>query len=176
MATKTNFLLLISLVILCSAKVKPTAHDKLDWMKMNDVALKMKSDQKPVIIDIYTNWCYWCKVMDKKTYANAKVIAYIKDHFYAAKLDAETKEIVEWKDKKFIFNEQYKVNDFALYASSGDLGFPTTVIIPDKNSAPISFQGFLGPKEIEPVLKYFGEGAYKNESYVVYKSNFKASW
>ncbi len=108
MATKKNFLLIISLIILCSAKVKPTAHDKLDWMRMDELTVKIKSDPKPVIIDIYTNWCYWCKIMDKKTYANPKVIAYINDHFYAVKLDAETKHIVEWKDRKFNFNGQYK--------------------------------------------------------------------
>lgn len=176
MARRMNFLLITSLFILCSAKVSSTTHDKLVWIKMDEITPKMKSDPKPVIIDIYTNWCYWCKVMDKKTYVNSKVVAYINDHFYAVKLDAETKEIVEWKDKKFNFNDQYKINDFALYLTSGDISFPTTVIIPDESSAPISFQGFLEPQEIEPILKYFGEGAYKNESYVVYKSNFKSSW
>jgi thioredoxin-related protein len=176
MANRSKFLLIIFLFILCSAKVNPTVHDKLDWMKMDDLTEKMKSNPKPAIIDIYTNWCYWCKVMDKKTYNNTKVVSYINDHFYPVKLNAETREIVEWKNKKFNFNENYKINDFAVYVSSGEIGFPTTVIIPDENADPISFRGFLEPKEIEPILKYFGEGAYKTQTYTVYKSTFKASW
>ena len=55
-------------------------------------------------------------------------------------------------------------------------GFPTTVIFTDDNSDPISIQGFLEPKEIEPILKYFGEGAYKTESFEVFKTTFKSSW
>lgn len=176
MANRSKFLLIIFLFILSSAKVNSTGHDKLDWLKMDGLTEKMKSNPRPAIIDIYTNWCYWCKVMDKKTYHNTKVISYINDHFYPVKLDAETRQIVEWQNKRYNFNDNYKINDFAFYASSGDIGFPTTVIIPDENSAPISFQGFLEPKEIEPILKYFGEGAYKTKTYTVYKSTFKASW
>jgi len=77
MAKTRNLVIVAFLFILCSAKVNNTAHDTPDWMKMNELNEKIKSEPKPVIIDLYTNWCYWCKVMDKKTYTNSKVISYI---------------------------------------------------------------------------------------------------
>lgn len=171
-----KFILVAFLFILCSFKVTLTAHDKLQWMNMSELKQKMKLESKPALIDLYTNWCYWCKVMDKKTYTNAKVIAYIKDHFYPVKVDAETKEIIEWKNKLYSYNSNYKVNDFTMYATSGQPGFPTTVIFTDDYSDPISIQGFLEPREMEPILKYFGEGAYKTESFEVFKTTFKSSW
>ncbi len=176
MLKMVKFNLVIFLFFLCSFKVTSTAHDKLAWIKMSELKEKMQSDPKPALIDLYTNWCYWCKVMDKKTYSNSKVINYINDHFYPVKLDAETKSVIDWKNKSYSYNENYKVNDFTMYATSGQPGFPTTIIFVDDNSEPISIQGFLEPKEMEPILKYFGEGAYKTESFEVFKTTFKSSW
>ncbi|MEP7252852.1 MAG: DUF255 domain-containing protein [Ginsengibacter sp.] len=163
-------------LILTSSKVNPTHREKLDWMDVNELRSQMAAEVKPVLIDLYTNWCYWCKVMDKKTYDNEKVIQYISEHFYPVKLNAESKDTVYWKDKSYSYNDTYKINDFALYATSGQVGFPATIIIPDEHSEPVSIPGFLEPKEIEPILKYFGDGAYKTQSFVVFKSTFKSRW
>jgi len=176
MAKNMKLVLVACLVILCSAKVNTTNHDKPDWMKLSDLTGKIKSEPKPVIIDLYTNWCYWCKVMDKKTYTNSKVVSYINEHFYPVKLDAETREMVQWNNKHYNFNDDYKVNDFTMYLTSGQPGFPTTVIFTDENSDPVAIQGFLAPKEIEPILKYFGEGAYKKQNFAEFKSGFKSTW
>ena len=176
MAMKMKIILIVCMVILTSAKVNLTNRDKLDWMEMNELSAQLKTESKPVLIDLYTNWCYWCKVMDKKTYTNAKVIAYISDHFYPVKLNAESKEMVQWKEKEYNYNNAYKINDFALYATSGQLGFPATIIIPNTHSELISIPGFLEPKEIEPILKFFGEGAYKTQNYTTFKSTFKSTW
>ena len=174
MAKIMKLVLVACLFILCAARVNNTS--KPGWMNMNELNEKIKSEPKPVIIDLYTNWCYWCKVMDKKTYTNAKVISYINDHFYAVKLDAETKDVVKWNYTDYHFNDNYKVNDFTMYVTSGQPGFPTTVIFTDEHSAPVSIEGFLAPGEIEPILKYFGEGAYKKQNFTEFKSGFKSTW
>jgi thioredoxin-related protein len=176
MEKRVKLILILFLFSLCSAKVTPSRRDKVDWIAMTELTMKMKTQAKPVIIDVYTNWCYWCKVMDKKTYTNPKVIDYIKDHFYAVKFDAESKEGVQWNNKIYNYNSTYKVNDFTLYVTAGQPEFPTTVIMADENSEPNAVSGFLDSKDIEPILKYFGEGAYKSQSYNVFKSTFKKSW
>ena len=176
MANKVKYVLIFFLFSFSVVKVTPTSHEKLDWLNMEDLPTKMKEAPKPVLIDLYTNWCGWCKVMDDKTYRNEKVVAYIKDHFYAVKLDAQSKQVVDWKNRSFSYNPGYQVNDFALFVTAGNPGFPTTVIVPDEKSPPLAVPGYLDAEEMEPVLKYFGEGAYRTESYSEFKSNFKASW
>lgn len=153
-----------------------TKAEEPKWSSLKDVSERLRQQQKPVLIDLYTDWCHWCKVMDKKTYANQKVIAYLEDKFYIAKINAETKDIVSWKNKAYAYNDLYKINDFALYVTNGETGFPSTVIITGKDAEPIQIAGFLEPKELEPILKYFGEGAYLTQSFQDYKKNFKSTW
>jgi thioredoxin-related protein len=114
--------------------------------------------------------------MDKKTYTNSKVISYINQHFYAVKLNAETKDDVKWDNKNYEYNSGDKINDFALYVTQGQLAFPNTVIFPEMQNPPAAIPGFMEPKEIEVILKYFGEGIYKKQNFNVYSANFKATW
>jgi thioredoxin-related protein len=174
---KKGLLILIPVLCLFSfAKVKHAEKEKINWLTVEELNSKMKSEPKPVIIDLYTNWCYWCKVMDKKTYTNPKVISYINEHFYAVKVNAETKEAVNWDNRKYDYNNKDRVNDFALYLTQGQLEFPNTVIFPDLQKTPAAIPGFMEPQEIEIILKYFGDEVYKQQNFTQYSANFKSTW
>lgn len=176
MEKKAVFALIACWFVFSFAKVKPSEKEKINWLSIEEVNAKMKVDTKPVIIDLYTDWCYWCKVMDKKTYTNSKVISYINQHFYAVKLNAETKERLVWNNKNYEFSTINKVNDFAIYVTRGQLAFPNTVIFSEMGKDPASVPGFMQPKDIEVILRYFGDGNYKTQNFDDYSANFKATW
>ena len=176
MEKKAVFALITCWFIFCFAKVNPTEKEKISWLSLNEVNLKLKTETRPVLIDLFTNWCYWCKVMDKKTYNNSKVTSYINEHFYAVKLDAESREALAWNNKDYRYNPKTKLNDFTMYVTRGQPGFPTTVIFPEMKLEPASIPGFMNPKEIEAILKYFGEGSYRSESFQEFSANFKGTW
>ena len=94
MAKRSILILTACLFVFSFAKVRPTAKEKINWLSIEEVNQKLKTQPKPVLIDLFTNWCYWCKVMDKKTYNSSKVIAYVNEHFYAVKVNAETKKTI----------------------------------------------------------------------------------
>lgn len=159
----------------CANRPKEEAG-KTKWLTLAQVADTLKKEQRPVLIDLYTDWCGWCKVMDKKTYSNKNVIDYLDKKFYAVKVDAELKSAIQWNGKSYNFNPQYKTNDFAIYLTNGQLSYPTTVIIPAGGGEPQAIPGFLEPKDFELIVKYFGEGHYGKTPFPKYQQSFKSTW
>jgi thioredoxin-related protein len=62
-------------------------NNQLRWMSFNDGIAEAKKTGKKVMIDVYTNWCGWCKKMDKETYTNVGVVDYLNRYFVVVKLD-----------------------------------------------------------------------------------------
>ncbi|MEM7659951.1 MAG: thioredoxin family protein, partial [Bacteroidota bacterium] len=72
----------------------PPAKEEINWISVEEAAALSAQDGKKLIIDLYTDWCGWCKRMDRDTYAKAEVIRYINEHYHAVKFNAEQKESV----------------------------------------------------------------------------------
>ena len=166
--------ILLSMTFVMASYAPP--KDNINWMTMAELRTAYIKEKRPILIDVYTSWCGWCKVMDKETYGNPKVINYINAHFYAVKFDAETTDSVFFGAKKYGFNPAYKVNDLAAYLLGGQMGYPTTVFLSATESQPAALAGYLKPAELEPPLKYFGEGAYQKQVFPDFMKGFTATW
>jgi thioredoxin-related protein len=114
--------------------------------------------------------------MEKETYGNEKVASYINENYYAVKFNAETKDSVELAGKKYGFNAVYKANELAVYLLYGQMGYPTTVLLSAIDAQPAPLSGYLKPAELEPPLKFFGEGIYKTTQFPDYMKSFVANW
>ena len=176
-------LCLISAVVLTAwlkpvsnARKAPVAKEGIQWLTLQQAEEKNKKQEKPILIDLYTDWCGWCKVMDKQTYSDKQVAAYIMDKFYPVKLDAEQKQAIVFGGKTYQFNDAARTHDFAIYLTQGQLAYPTTVILPGEGNSPQAIAGFLKPKELEPIAKYFGEGQFGKIPFEEFSKKLKKSW
>lgn len=171
-----GILFFVSTGFLLAAKKPLKDPENTKWISLQEAEQSFQQEKRPILIDLYTDWCGWCKVMDRKTYRNQKVSAYLANKFYTVKFNAEGKSEVLWKGKKFSYNSQYRTHEFAMYLSSGQLSYPTTVILPADGSAPQAIPGYLEPKDFEIVLKYFGEGYYGKMPFQQFQRQFKSTW
>jgi len=165
-----------TLVLFAFASFTTPKKEKVQWLSFSELQAAYTKNPKPILVDVYTNWCGWCKVMDKQTYGNDKVAGYINEKYYAVKFDAESKDTVEWNGIKFAYNTQNKVNDMAVYLLSGQMSYPSTVFLSTLSAKPAPLPGFLKPKEIESPLRFFGDGIHKTKNFEEFMKDFSATW
>jgi thioredoxin-related protein len=85
--------------------------------KWEEAREKAKSENKYLFVDCYTEWCGWCKILDKNTFSNAKVAELMNVNFVSVKIDME-------KDYGINLAMKYRVNAFPtglIFNSNGQL-------------------------------------------------------
>jgi uncharacterized protein YyaL (SSP411 family) len=172
----TGYIIAALIVLISGSFICAPKENSVHWLTVAEAQAAYQTNPKPFLIDVYTGWCYWCKVMEKETYSKDSVINYINEHYYAIRLDAETKDSIEWRGYKFGYKPEYKANGFAAYLLNGQMSFPTTVFITDITAQPAALAGYQKPAELEPPLTFFGSGAYKTLTFVDYMKTFSAKW
>jgi thioredoxin-related protein len=135
-----------------------------------------EKNDRIILIDFYTDWCGWCKVMDKKTYTDSHIIQYLNQKFYAVKFDAEGKDTVEYKGKEYSYVPSLQCNQFAYKLLNGNMGYPTTVFMNATGEVLSPVPGYLDAPTLESLLRYYGERNHeKGVNYDDFRKNFQPS-
>ncbi len=133
----------------------------IEWMTFEEAEKKDSVENRPFLIDVYTDWCGWCKRMMATTFHNPQLASYINKNFYCVRFDAETKDTVMFHGKEWVSDG--RVNKLAYHLLSNRLSYPTIVYIDrDKHIFPVP--GYMQTKDIEPILVYFAENMTDNAS------------
>ncbi len=146
--------------------------EKITWISFEEAVIKSKKEPRKIVIDVYTSWCGWCKHMDAVTYENPEIIKYINQKYYAVKLDAEQKEDIQFKDKKFIYKPEFKAHELAMSLLNNKMGYPTTVFMDEAFAILAPVAGFIDANSMEPLLKYFGDNSHKTQTWEEYQKTF----
>ena len=73
----------------------------IKWMSITEAEQLNKANPKKIIVDVYTDWCGWCKRLDATTYKDAGIVKYVNDNFYAVKLNAESKDKIVYQNQEY---------------------------------------------------------------------------
>jgi uncharacterized protein YyaL (SSP411 family) len=94
------------------------AHNPVDWYPWGDEAFaRAKEEDKPVLVSIGYAACHWCHVMERESFENEEVAAYMNEHFVCIKVDRE-----EHPDVDHLYMD-------AVQAISGSGGWPLNVFV-----------------------------------------------
>ena len=165
MSKKRAFLFLI--LLLCFSV---SSHAQIKWVSLQEAYTLTQTNPKKIIIDVYTDWCGWCKVMDKKTFTNPEVVKFINENYYAVKLDAETKETIKIGGVEYKYNQESRANDVAIALLQGKMSFPSIVYLDEKFNMIQPIPGYMEARQFHEVITFLGKDFYKKEAFDLYKN------
>ena len=134
--------------------------------------------QKPrkIFIDMYTDWCGWCKKMDKETFEHQVIAEYMNKNFYPVKFNAERTDTVSFLGQKFVNTNPDRSrhsHELARSLLQGKMSYPSFVFMDEELRVITVVPGYYPPADFEAVLHFIGSNAYQTTSWDDFKAKFK---
>ncbi len=150
---------------------------EVKWLTWDEATKLVETDKNPkkIFVDIYTDWCGWCKKMDQDTFQNPEVAAYMEKNFYMVKMDGEGKEPITFKGNtyKFIASGRSGYHELAAALMQGKLSYPTTIFLDEKMNMLSPLPGYQKPQPFLNIAKYFGDNIYLEKDWKTYEAKGK---
>jgi len=131
-------------------------EEGLPWVSFDDALETAADEGKPFMVDFYTDWCHWCKVMDSKTFSNEAVAPLLTEEFLISRVHAEDGNAeVHYRGKKYSNVEFTRAMNIT--------GFPSVAFF-DSDANPITvIPGYIEADTFKYILSYVREGCYKQK-------------
>lgn len=167
MKSKVVIVSLLSIIVLASVVISFTWEKKdkeekssegINWMSYEEATKLSKKKKKKIFIDVYTDWCGWCKKMDATTMKDQRIVEYMNKKFYAVKLNAESSKGSAYKGtavtEKELATRIFKAN-----------GYPTTLYLSEGEELIFNLPGYREAGELDKILHFVGEEKYKTQTW-----------
>jgi len=149
----------VCMLLMTSTTLARGDHDStggknsIQWRTFDAGFSEAKKSGKKILVDFFTDWCVWCKQLDKNVYGDPKISGYLSEHYITIKLNPEVKATVTYMDTA------YSADQFA--AAFGVTGYPTIIFF-EPDGKPIDrLGGYVDADHFLPIIRYIGEDIFK---------------
>lgn len=133
----------------------------INWVSFEEALELQKKNPKKIMMDVYTNWCGPCKMLDKNTFQNPDVAKYVNENYYAVKFDGEGNEVVNYKGNTYE-NKGYRAEMASRRNTVHGLtqalqvnAYPTIAFFDESGDLIFPLRGYQKPQQLELYLKMF---------------------
>ncbi len=132
---------------------KASLANEMTWYGMGEVEEMVKKAPKKVIVDVYTQWCGPCKMMDRNTFSDEAVQKAINEKFYPVKFDAEGADDIVFQGKTYGNpnhdpNRRGRNSSHELSPFFSVRGYPTLVVLDENFNVLHKLVGYKTPDKL----------------------------
>ena len=156
------YTLIFALFVGNAALPEPEPPVQTKWYTWEEAAELQKTAPRKIMVDVYTDWCGWCKKMDRETFDNPRVAKYLNEHFYPVKFDAEQRETIQYDGHDFIWQDAGRngIHMLAYALLDGQMSYPTVVFLNEKMERVTISKGYKKADRMMNELRFIKEEAY----------------
>jgi thioredoxin-related protein len=140
-----------------------TLNTRINWLTIEEAEKLASENPRKIFVDIYTDWCGWCKRMDANTFSHPDIVTYINENYYAVKLNAEQTDPITFRGTEYI-NEnptgRRSSHNFARAVLQGRMSYPSVAFFDEELNLITAIPGYREPAQFEPILVFFKDDHY----------------
>jgi len=156
----------------------------IKWMSFEEAVEKSKIEKRKIFIDVFTDWCGWCKVMDKNTFPDPEIARILNENYYPVKFNAEQTGDVVFRGATFKFIAQGNRGYHQLAAAllNNQMSYPNFVFLDEEfRIIPVyqgysSVPGYKKPEEFHPILSFIAGNFYQKKNLQDYQKEYKSPY
>jgi len=168
----------VVIILLMSVNtIKAQENNGINWVSFEEAMALNQENPKLVFIDVYTDWCGWCKKMDASTFSNPEVAKYMNEKYHCVKLDAETKESIQFMGKEFVNPDpdgRKSTHQLAALLLNNKMSYPSYVFMNEENKVLTIVKGYKDVNGFDPIIHWFGEQVYLMTPYQEYIKTYNS--
>ena len=171
------FLLLFTIIFTFSKSPSDSyINTEINWISFEEAVARTEVNPKMILIDLYTDWCGWCKKMDRDTYSRKEIVSYVNEKFYAVKFNAEGSQEVNFRGYtfKFVPSGRKGYHELAAALTQNKLSYPTTVFMNEEFQIIQPIPGYLDARSFDVISRYMGDGKYKNIGWEEFQKSYQS--
>jgi len=131
-----------------------TFGQEINWLTLDQATKASKENpSKPILLNVYTSWCGYCKKLDKETFVDATVVKYVNENYIPVKFNAETKEMVSFLGINYTYIAGARANYLAYVLTQGRLSYPATVVLNSKGDSEKIVLGYRSAQDFSQDIK-----------------------
>jgi thioredoxin-related protein len=159
-------------VAACASMAGLKAQERIKWYTLKEALQMTAAEPRMLVIDVYADWCGWCKRLDATTFADPEVASIMNEHFYPVKLNAEGKEDIVLGDRTYKFQDKggRGYHELAAIVTRGRLIYPTISYVDARGRVINAVPGYQGPDQFKIFLDYYKEDAYKKQDWEEFRA------
>jgi len=169
-----NFIITLSILFISHLAVSQNTPS-IKWYSLQEALDLNKETPKLIFVDVYTDWCGWCKKMDAATFSEPYIAKYMNEKYYCVKLDAEGTDTVTYLGKTYTNpnpNGRRSTNHIAALLLQNKMSYPSYVFMNEKNQVLTVVNGYIEATKFDPIIHWFGEKVFLTQSFQEYSANY----